>query len=225
MSKSLKILGINGSPRKANTDILLEKALNAAAIMNDIGTEIINLRNHEIQYCIGCFKCNEVNDNPSGCAVHNDSMNSIIKKLIECDGIIIASPVYFGSVTAQMKTFMDRTESVLRYTPEPRKAALRNKVGAAIAVGGNRNGGQEATIQGIHHFFSIHDMITVGTGPDNQPGCYLGAAAFSGSDPDKGSSVRQAVLQDELGLRSAEIVGRRIAEMVKMLNPGFRENK
>ena len=217
MDSTYSILGINGSPRKANTDILLEKALAAAVETGGIETRTVYLRKEDIRYCTGCFRCNTVNESVSGCPVHRDAMDRIVPLLLQADGIILASPVYFGGVTAQLKCFMDRTESLLRYTPHPRTAALRNKVGAAITVGGNRNGGQEAAIQGIHHFFLVHDMIVVGTGPDTQPGCYLGAAAFSGMDPEKGSQVRDAVLFDDTGLRAAEILGRRVAELVKTM--------
>jgi len=218
MQHKLTILGVNGSPRKGNTDILLTQALSAARCADRIKTEIINLRREKIEYCIGCFKCNEINDYPSGCQVHRDSMDALTGKLVACHGLILASPVYFGGVTGQMKTFMDRTEPLLRYAPDPRRSALRNKVAAAISVGGNRNGGQEATIQGLHHFFMIHDMVVVGTGPELQPGCYLGAAAFSGGHPQLGSKVKNAVENDPIGIRAAAIIGRRVAEMVIRLN-------
>lgn len=220
MNSAFTILGISGSPRKANTDLLLERALSAAEKTGRIRTETIYLRGKDIHYCTGCFRCNTKNEYPSGCPVHRDAMDEIAPMLTRADGIILASPVYFGGVTAQLKCFMDRTEPLLRYTPTPRTAALRNKVGAAIVVGGNRNGGQEAAIQGIHHFFLVHDMIVAGTGPDKQPGCYLGAAAFSGMDPDRGSAVRDAVMNDEIGSRAAEVIGRRVAELVKKLRSG-----
>jgi multimeric flavodoxin WrbA len=218
MQHQFTIIGVNGSPRKANTDLILTEALSAAASAGNIKTEKINLREEKIGYCIGCFKCNDANDYPSGCAVHRDAMDILTAKLIKCHGLILASPVYFGGVTAQMKTFMDRTEPLLRYAPEPRRSALRNKVAAGISVGGNRNGGQEATIQSLHHFFMIHDMVLVGTGPELQPGCYLGAAAFSGTHPQLGSQVKNAVESDDIGIRAAGIIGRRIAEMVMRLN-------
>lgn len=214
----MKIVGISGSPRNANTDLLLEYSLRAARSIEGIETEVIRLREEEIRYCIGCFNCNKENDSPSGCPVHRDSMDRIVPTLLSAAGVIVASPVYFGGVSAQTKTLMDRTESLLRYTPAPRTAALRNKVGGAIAVGGNRNGGQEATIQAIHHFFLVHDMVVVGTGPDKQPGCYLGAASFSGSDPQRGSTIRDASTSDDIGTRAAQIIGVRVAETVLSMN-------
>lgn len=208
----LRILGFSGSPRKANTDFLLDEALKSAETQADIVTERIYLRDTNIKFCTGCFKCFDENRNDYGCQVHRDSMDEIYPKLMGCHGLIIATPVYFGQVSGLMKIFMDRTEPLLRYAKGKWKFALRNKVGGAIAVGGNRNGGQETTIQAIHHFFLIHDMIIIGIGPDEQPGCYLGAAATT--HPKRGR-ITDAVKEDDLGLRAAQILGRRVAEVAR----------
>jgi multimeric flavodoxin WrbA len=224
MGTGSRIVAVNGSPRKANTDRLIDIILDSAREADpQLTTETIFLRKEKINFCIGCFRCNGNNDYPSGCPVHRDSMDAIIPKLMEADAVLLASPVYFGGVTAQMKAFMDRTESILRYTPAPRTAALRGKIGAAAAVGGNRNAGQEPTIQSMHYFFLIHDMMIIGAGPDVQPGCYIGAGAFSGMDPELGSLVKDAVLRDELGVRSAQILGRRIAETVRLVGRNSRQ--
>lgn len=209
---NLKILGISGSPRKANTDLLLEETLKSAETLPDIVTERIYLRGTDINFCIGCFKCFDENPNDYACQIHRDSMDEIYSKLKECHGLILATPVYFGQISGQMKTFMDRTEPLLRYAKGQWKFALKNKVGGAIAVGGNRNGGQETTLQAIHHFFLIHDMIIVGTGPDERPGCYLGVAATT--HPKRGR-IKDAVKEDELGLRAARTLGKRVAEVVR----------
>lgn len=219
MGQELGILGIAGSPRKGGAEILLKEALSAAEATGEIVTEFITLRKEEIHYCDGCFRCCHDQDRP-GCRSHRDSMDTIDRSLINCQGLILATPVYFGGVTAQMKTFMDRTEPLLRYSPGPWHAAMRNKIGAAIVVGANRNGGQEATIQALHHFFFVHDMMTVGTGPDERPGCYLGAAAFSGIIDDVPDTAVKAVLEDNLGMRAAAIIGRRVAEAVKIVFSG-----
>lgn len=215
---AVKVLGICGSPRNANTHLLLEAALRSAELEGDVETEIISLQGKEINFCTGCFRCYRDPENTRGCEGFRDSMDELLPKLTACHGLIIASPVYFGSVTGQLKTFMDRTEPLLRYAHGPLRLGLSNKVGGAIAVGGNRNGGQEATLLAIHHYFFIHDMIAVGVGPDLQPGCYLGPAGFSGQDPEKGSLVRDAIKQDELALRAAEILGRRVAKLTLKLH-------
>lgn len=218
IAKPLKILGISGSPHRGNTELMLSEALSAAKKVGGISTEAVLLRRKTINYCIGCFRCHRTSENESICKVHTDSMEAISRRLLACDGLILASPVYFAGVTAQLKTLMDRTEPLLRYSLGPLKSSLRNKVGAGIAVGGNRNGGQEATLQAINHFFLIHDMIVVGTGPDECPGCYLGAAGFSGMDPELDKKVLNAVSNDEIGMRAARVIGRRMAEAVKLVS-------
>ncbi len=109
---------------------------------------------------------------------------------------------------------MDRTEPFVRYARTGYGGGLSNKVGGAIAVGYNRNGGQETSIQMIHAYFLVHDMIVVGSGPVETPGCYYGGGAVT---HPKRSRIRDAVLDDELGLRSARGVGRKVAEVAKMV--------
>jgi multimeric flavodoxin WrbA len=138
-------------------------------------------------------------------------MDELYPKLKECDALIIATPVYFGSMTSQTKAFMDRTEGLLRYGTSNYQNALRNKIGASIAVGANRNGGQEFTIQAIHYYYFIHDMIVVGTGPDLTPGCYLGGCGTN--SPQRGR-IKDACQSDELGIKSCKIIGRRVAELL-----------
>ena len=211
MAEPKIILGINGSPRRANTDLLLDEVLKSAETVPGIATEKIYLRKQKIEFCLGCFKCFEANDNDLACQVHRDAMDEINLRLAACSGLILATPVYFGQVTAQMKTFMDRTEPLLRYAQGRWQGTLRDKIGAAVAMGGNRNGGQETTIQAIHHFFFIHDMMVVGTGSQGRPGCYLGAAATT--YPQRGR-VRDAILGDEQGLEAARQLGLRIGRKI-----------
>ena len=211
MNYRLKILGINGSPRKANTDILLNEAMDSVTA-EDVDTEIISLRKLDIRFCIGCFKCFDKNDNEFGCQINRDAMDEIIPKLKSCHGLLLASPVYFGQVTAQMKAFMDRTEPLLRYAQSPWRSSLKNKIGAGLVIGGNRHGGQETTLQSIHHFFFIHDMVVVGTGSEDRPGCYLGAAATT--HPQRGRVIG-AVKDDVLGVKAARLLGGRMVDIVR----------
>ncbi len=216
MSEKL-ILGISGSPRKgANLDIMLKTALDEAELEDGIRTETIYLRDYEIKPCISCFACcnEKAAEKDKPCLPITDGMEDIYPKLKECDALIIGSPVYFGSMTAQVKAFMDRTEGLLRYGKSSYQNALSNTIGGAIAVGGNRNGGEEFTIQAIHYYYFIQNMIVVGTGPEPTPGCYLGAAGTT--YPQRGKS-RDAVLEDELGMKSAKMLGRRVASVLKMM--------
>lgn len=217
MDKKL-ILGVSSSPRKGrNTDIALAAALEEAEKIEGIRTEIIYLRDYpDIHDCIGCFSCcSDVAAQADGayaCPIFKtDDMSHLYPKLLECDGLILASPVYFGSVNSIMKRFMDRTEGLLRYGRSRFQYGLQHKIGGGIAVGGNRNGGEEFTIQTMHYYFHIHDMLVAGSGGERTPGCYVGGGATTWPN-DKGAS--NAILNDTLGLQSCRNLGRNIAETV-----------
>lgn len=217
MNKKI-VLGVSSSPRKgANTDILLEKALAAAEEYDYITTKKIFLRDYHIEPCNSCFACcTDVAARGGGdkaCLSINDDMHQLYPLLKECDALILATPVYFGGFNAQMKAFMDRTEGLLRYGKSIYQNALRYKIGGGIAVGGNRNAGQEATIQAIHYYFLVQDMTVVGSGSEPTPGCYLGGGATT--YPNHGK-IREAVLEDEIGLKSTEMLGRRVAVALGM---------
>lgn len=215
------ILGISSSPRAGrNTEAALEAALDEAKKIQGIEVDTIYLREYkDIHDCIGCFACcNNVADKFHGevlCpAYQKDGMEKIAEKLLQCSGLLLASPVYFGTVNSLMKRFMDRTEGFLRYSHSKYKYGLQHKVGGAIAVGGNRNGGEEFTIQTMHYFFHVHDMVVIGSGGEPTPGCYLGGGATTWPN-DKGE--KNAVLSDELGLESCKRIGRNIAETVNRI--------
>lgn len=222
MQKKL-LLGISGSPRKGcNTDIALENAMQEASKVKGIQTEIIYLRNYkQLHHCIGCFACcSEIAASMEGqyaCpAYKDDGMKDIYPKLLACSGLILASPVYFGCVTGLMKTFMDRTEGLLRYGQSKYKYGLQHKVGGGIAVGGNRNAGEEFTIQQMHYFFLIHDMLIAGSGGQPTPGCYIGGGATTW--PNDKSKSKNGILNDKLGLNSCRNLGRNIAQTMIRIN-------
>ena len=118
-----KAVGILGSPRKiGNSAKLLEATLNA---MEGEGfeTEMIYLMQKNIRYCIGCGTCLA-----KGECIQKDDMLEIKKKIEGADAVVLASPVYYLHVTAQMKTFIDR---MLPYGHRP---TLTNKYGGSISV-------------------------------------------------------------------------------------------
>jgi multimeric flavodoxin WrbA len=215
--ESVKILGIAGSPRHGNTEILVKEALKSAESIGNVETSFLHIGGLKINPCNACFRCFEEGTNERPCPTHDDDMKMVYPKLIEADGLILGSPVYYGGISSQLKTMIDRTEPLVRYTKNL-GGKLANKVGGAIVVGYNRNGGQETAIQMIHHFFLVHDMIIVGTGPEDTPGCYYGG---SGVTYPKRSRIVNAVMDDELGFKSSRGVGRRVAEVAKLLKTGL----
>lgn len=129
-------------------------------------------------------------------------MTPIYDALRHCDGLILASPVYLGMVTGQMKVMMDRT-LVFRATG---RFELSGKVGGGISCGGARNGGQELTLQCMHTFFLQQDMYAIADGPR---GSHSGAAIFGRAD------------DDAMGLETVESLAQRLARAVRQLRGGI----
>lgn len=103
------VMIISASPRKnGNSDILCTNFKNGALAAGH-SVEKIDLRDKNIGYCIGCYACTKL-----GKCFQNDDMNELAKKLENADVIVLATPVYFYSMDAQLKTFIDRT--VQNYT-------------------------------------------------------------------------------------------------------------
>lgn len=193
------IIGLNGSPhRKGDTTVLLQTALAAAAESGARTEEVFIadiLKGDEIPFCKGCK-----NPCPATCYV-GTAYEETLKKLGNVDGLLVGSPVYFGEVSGQLKSFWDRTR---RLRTEKK---LINVVGGAISVGAARFGGQELTLQAIHNMMLVQGMIIVGDGyPENDAG-HFGAAA------------QHEASQDKHGLKRAVIVGKRVAAVAKATAP------
>jgi multimeric flavodoxin WrbA len=104
----MKAIGINGSPRKKwNTAMLLEKALEGAASQG-AETESFHLYDLTFKGCVSCFACKTKGGKSYGRCAVKDDLSPILKKVEEVDVIILASPIYFGTVTGEMRSFMER---------------------------------------------------------------------------------------------------------------------
>ena len=103
-----KIIAINGSPRKnGNTAILLNKALEGAAEAG-AETELINLYDLSYKGCISCFACKRQGGKSYGKCICADDLLPVLKKIEQADALILGSPIYFGTVTGEMRSFMER---------------------------------------------------------------------------------------------------------------------
>ena len=151
----MKVVAFNGSGRKdGNTAILIGhafKPLEAAGIE----TEMVQLAGNTLRGCTACYKCVENQD--KRCAVGGDIINDCIAKMIEADGIILASPTYFADVSAELKALIDRSGIVTRVNDN----LLKRKVGAAIVA--VRRGGAIHAFDSINHFFLLSQMIVPGS--------------------------------------------------------------
>ena len=104
----MKVLAINGSPRKdKNAAILLNKALEGAASQG-AETEIIHLYDQNYKGCVSCFACKMKNGKSYGKCGFKDNLTPIIEKAVSADAIILGSPIYFGSITGAMRSFLER---------------------------------------------------------------------------------------------------------------------
>jgi len=151
----MKVVAFNGSGRKdGNTAMLIEHAFKPLEA-NGIETEMVQLAGNAIRGCTACYKCVENQD--QRCTVTGDIINDCIAKMIEADGIILASPTYFADVSAEMKALIDRAGIVTRVNDN----LLKRKVGAAIVA--VRRGGAIHAYDSINHFFLISQMIVPGS--------------------------------------------------------------
>ena len=122
----MKIVAFNGSPRKGgNTELLIKEVFKPIQEAG-IETELVQLGGKLLRGCASCYTCFKTKDGK--CAIKTDPMNEFIQKAQEADGIILASPTYYGSVSAEMKAFMDR----LGLTTIGQGRTLTRKVGAAV---------------------------------------------------------------------------------------------
>lgn len=190
------IVGICGSPRKMATEYVLSEALR---ILEELGfkTEMFTVRGKNINFCQHCDYClrNKV------CRIRDD-MFELYELLKNADGIIIATPVYNGGVSAQTKALMDRCRALVAADYN----FFRGKIGMAIAVGGDRIGGQELAIQQIITFYILNGIIPVSGGSF---GANIGATFWS-------KDSLEGVKGDEEGFRSLRKTVKRFAEMLKI---------
>ena len=192
---NMKVLGICGSPRQQATEYVLSEALRILE-EKSFETKLWTVRGKEIGFCTHCDYCLMERQ----CVIQDD-MQELYVLLTEAKGIIIATPVYNGGVSAQIKAVMDRTRAAVASDAN----IFKGKIGMGIAVGGDRAGGQELALTQIHTFFILNGMIPVSGG---YFGANLGAAFWS-------KDTLEGVQQDEEGFRSLKKTLKKFAEYVK----------
>ncbi|CAG0948370.1 MAG: flavodoxin family protein [Candidatus Methanoperedens sp.] len=189
----MKVVAINGSARKqGNTAILITHVFNELEKAG-IETELIELAGEKIQGCTACYKCFDKKDRH--CTIKNDIVNECIDKMVEANGIILGSPIYFADITAKMKALIERSGM----TALANGSMFKRKVGAAvIAV---RRGGAIHGFDSINHFFHINQMIVPGSSYWN-----MGLGRQVGD-----------VETDEEGVRTMKNLGENMAWLMKKI--------
>lgn len=183
-------VAINGSPNKdGNTAFLLKKGLEQLASMG-AQTEIIHtgevLRSVAVPFCTVCSaSC-------TGACLQGTLMKEVLQKLRKADGLLIGSPVYFGTVSGQLKAFWDK----LRCLRSEKK--LLNVVGGAVAVGASRFGGQEGTLRAIQEMMLVQGMTIIGGGQKDYDCGHYGVAAQRPATEDQYAQDRMIIMAKRL---------------------------
>ena len=198
-ASTIKILGIGCSPKEeSSTATAVQVALDAAKEVDPehIEVELIKLAGLSINGCVAAGV-----PLPAG---ERDDFPTLVPKLSDpkVAGFIIGSPVYFGNMTSQCKAFLERL-MVFRKDD----FALSNKVAGVLAVGGARNGGQELVIKSIQTSLFCQEMIIVG---ESRPTAHFGPGVWNNKE-------FKGVTNDEIGMATVKSLGRRVAEVAKMI--------
>ena len=186
----MKVLLVNGSPKaQGNTSIALEEMVKIFQ-EEGIETEVLHVGNKDIRGCIACGHCYQ-----NGKCVFDDIVNESAAKFEECDGLVVASPVYYASANATLIAFLDR----LFYSTHFDKSM---KVGASVTVA--RRGGCSSTFDELNKYFTISGMPIASSQYWN---------SVHGRTPGEAA-------QDEEGLQTMRTLARNMSFLMKSIALG-----
>ncbi|MFC1967970.1 flavodoxin family protein [Chloroflexota bacterium] len=225
----VRILGISGSPRHANTELLVGEALKAAEEIGGVVTKLISLADYDLRPCDGCRLCfGHVKGSTEDeiCYNHKDA-DPIIKEMMNSDGLIIGSPVYTWNISGKLKCVLEKCAPLCPAPLTEISYRLRNKVLGAIAVAGGIWEAQELLVQMIWRWGLSLGMIVVGAvSTEFFPAGSLVAGIASGSfspsffGDDSVSRGANPVL-GEAQMRSTRNLGRNVALVSKIIKKGI----
>ena len=186
----MKILLINGSPRKdGNTSIALREVQQTLEA-EGLETELIHVGNKDVHGCIACGKCKE-----QGKCVFHDIVNEVAPKFEAADGIVVGAPVYYASPAGTAVSFLDRL-----FCSTPFNKTM--KVGASVVS--CRRGGNTATFDALNKYFTICGMPVASSQYWNM---------VYGNTPEE-------VRQDKEGMQTMRTLGRNMAFLMKSIQLG-----
>jgi len=151
----MKVVAFNGSARKNGNTAMMINYMFEELTKEGIETEMVQLSGEHPHGCIACYQCFKKKD--GRCIVDLDCINNCVEKMVEADGIVLASPTYFADISTEMKALIDRCGMVSRANGD----MYKRKVGAAIVT--QRRGGGIHAFDSMNHFFTIGQMIIVGS--------------------------------------------------------------
>lgn len=190
------IIGINGSPDSdGNTAFLLKRVLSTS---ETLGAQTQLLHAAALVGGTGGTPFCTVCSNPcNGACFKGTSLEAAYETIIRADALVLGSPVYFGTVSAQMKAFFDKSRKLRKIN------GLYNVVGAGVTVAASRYGGQETAIRALHDMMLVHGMIIVGDG-FNEADC-----------GHHGVCAQRPAAEDALAHARADILARRLVQVCR----------
>lgn len=189
------IVGLNGSPnRDGNTKFLLNKVLSKA---ESLGAQIRMIEVGEVLKTAKSSFCTACSNPCSGACYKGTALEEAFELIRNADALVLGSPVYFGTVSAQLKAFFDKSRGLRG------QKALLYKIGAGVTVGASKYGGQETTMKALHDMMMVHGMTVVADGHEQYDCGHHGVCA------------QRPAESDEFALKRAEILGERLVEACK----------
>ncbi|WP_324822775.1 flavodoxin family protein [Sinanaerobacter sp. ZZT-01] len=191
----MKVVAFNGSPKKEGNTYHALKLVAEQLEKAGIEVEIIHVGNQTLKGCMGCNAC--AKNRNDRCIIEEDEVNEWIQKMIEADGIILGSPVYFSAIGGTMKSFLDRAFYVTSMS-----GALRHKVGASVAAV-RRSGGVPVFNQ-LNNYINYAEMLMPSSNYWN---------VIYGRAPGE-------VLSDEEGKQIMSVLGENMAWLMNLVENG-----
>lgn len=192
----MKVVAFNGSPKaKGNTYHAL-KIVTDELEKNGVETEIVHVGNKNIHGCVACNQC--VKNRDEKCVIKGDSVNDWIQKMKNSDGIIFGTPVHFASISATLKSFLDRAF----YVAGMNGGMFRHKVGASV-IAVRRSGGLPAFNE-LNNYLNYSEMIVPTSNYWN---------VIHGTMPEE-------VLKDEEGVQIMRVLAKNMAWVLKLVENG-----
>jgi multimeric flavodoxin WrbA len=188
----MKVIAINGSPKKEGNTFHALSMVGAEIIEAGIEFEILHIGHKLIHGCTACGKCSINKDEK--CVITTDDLNFWLQQIKQADGIIIGSPVYYSGIAGSMKCFLDR----LFYVSGANGNLFRQKVAAAV-VAVRRTGGS-VTFDNLNHYLTYNEMIIATSNYWN---------VIHGRSPGE-------VMQDIEGNQIMRVLGKNITWLLKM---------
>ncbi len=192
----MKVIALNGSPNpKGNTATALSRVC-AVLEKRGIETERVEIGRRPMHGCVACRQCGEKQNRR--CALDGDLLNTVIDKILDADGLLVGSPVYYAGVNGALKSLLDR----LFFVASANGGLFRHKVGAGVVA--VRRGGEIAAWDQLNKYFTISEMFV-------PSGTYWNMVF--GLEPGE-------AVQDAEGMQTMEALGANMAWLLEAAQKG-----